>query len=393
MRIQSILIPIVMTAGCIVDVGGDEPDEDFADSAQAATFPSSIAVADIPVQNMVAKPSYLGSFIETHFNTKVTRVTAASAMGAQITHHYAKNQVWNADMTRMAVGNFLLDGSTYRKLDTIDDGVGKSRRRWSSTNPSLMYHVHGVTLRRYNVRTKAITALRTFSGYSKCDIGSAQGNLSIDDRYVALGCFKATDTGSYPKHVVVYDIANNRILGTRSFANEVKWVSMSQRGDYVVVRWFSDRPVESYRRDMSFVSVVGQGGHGDLGIDADGNEVWIVVGPDNTLEMYRLADGRFNVLVRFASKFGGHVSCRNYQRPGWCYFSSHVGTTKIVGGVRLRPNQTTMIPFAHSRSDESDDSYEPEAHAVVSPDGAKMIFKSNWEMLGGEVSSYVAEAR
>ncbi len=55
-----------------------------------------------------------------------------------------------------------------------------------------------------------VTILHEFPGYGECTIGPWEGNISADDRYVAA-------TSQNEKNASVYDIKNDKILGTKYF--------------------------------------------------------------------------------------------------------------------------------------------------------------------------------
>jgi hypothetical protein len=78
----------------------------------------------------------------------------------------------------------------------------------------------------------------------------------------------------------------------------------------------------------------------------------------------------------------GHMSCRNYQRPGWCYTSENLG--KNILAIKLDGSQT-VERFTFSRSTETE--YDAYAMAVPTPDGRKVMFRSNWG--GGAIYDYV----
>jgi hypothetical protein len=92
---------------------------------------------------------------------------------------------------------------------------------------------------------------------------------------------------------------------------------------------------------------------------------------------------------------GGHISCRNNQRPGWCYWSSdsdvgtyYVGQQEIIA-MRLDASQT-VERFAHMHNVPVL-GYEYESHGVPNRDGSRVMFASGWDG-GSVVYSYVAQS-
>ena len=99
-----------------------------------------------------------------------------------------EDAAWNADGSRAAFfgyGNRLLDGNTYQDLGGLPGLPG--RATWSNVDPDLIWGTNNGDnrLKRYRVSTGQ-TTYRAFPGYTEVDLGNAEGNLSDDDRYIAL---------------------------------------------------------------------------------------------------------------------------------------------------------------------------------------------------------------
>ena len=137
---------------------------------------------------------------------------------------------------------------------------------------------------------------------------------------------------------------------------------------------------------MNFIrKLANQGEHGDIGVDSHNKEVYVQFefGPENGIWSYRLDDGKRTRLL--PSKYnGGHVSCRNFKRKGWCYLSTseegykEVFALKLDGsGIVNRFAQTHAVGFG--------------SQVGVNPDGTKVLFMSNWGKKGDVVDTYQAE--
>jgi hypothetical protein len=207
--------------------------------------------------------------------------------------------------------------------------------------------------------------------------------VSIDDRYVALACQRGDSLDA-----IVYDIAADEIAATRTFAgswDSLDWVSVSQSGNYVVFCWGSSGGVDVYDIDLDNQRhLFDKCEHGDLGFDSGGNETYVQVCP---VQYARLDNGAVTdmLLADYSwAWYCGHISCRNIDRPGWCYVSD-MDREEVFG---LRIDETdTVERFAHHRSTAA--SYEAEVQAVANGDGNKVLFASDWG--GGEINSYVTE--
>jgi hypothetical protein len=168
--------------------------------------------------------------------------------------------------------------------------------------------------------TNVRTTIRTFSQYSQVSFGSYEGNLSNDDRYVALQCKAATGNS-----VIVYDQVADAIIS--SMATGSNWpnnVSMSQSGAYVVIQWGANgtgtyQGVSSYTRSLNLVrKLTSYVSHCDMGYDTAGNEVCVAPDSANSsraIVAYRLDTGAKTTLLTDAQmSWYIHVSCRNINR-------------------------------------------------------------------------------
>jgi hypothetical protein len=355
----------------------------------------------------IARPGYLAPIIDPTFGTRITRIADQAAFAITdkyIRHNYAKNQPWNSDGSLIMLGYPvypapILDGQTYKLLRWVKV---PSWVVWSNTDPNRTYGTaYNNQFVSCDMTTGRCTVLHTFSEYDYVSPGEGEGNLSNDDRYVALQAKKGTNT-----YLVIYDIPNDTIVSRRDLGG--KWpnnVSMSQSGNYVVVQWDANGPQIGQGTDVYDRALLNQKhladngvGHGDLGYDMQGNEVWVFLYPAYSITGYRL-DGSGNTRYLENIEQGGHISCRNIKRPGWCYYSWFVdyGGGKQPGedevfAFRLDGSQV-VERFAHSHH-TPELGYEAETMAVPNRDGSKVMFASDWNGGGNvPVYSYIAEMR
>lgn len=353
-------------------------------NATGSIFPSDTTLTPVTVAT-ITRPGYLNPIRDPAFGAKVTRITDNAAIGINnLRHYYSKVSAWNSDGTLINMNRTLLDGKTYKKVGSFSSS---GEMRWAHTNPTKMYNAAGNKFTITDVLLNQTTTLHTFSQYESCFMGPWEGNVSVDDRYVALACKKGVDLV-----VVVYDIKNNIVEAEKTFSGKwgstnFDWLSISQSGQYVVINWIGSAGVVAYDRKLNVVSRLAPfGDHGDIGYDTSGNEVYVQYSWEGLFTSYRLKDGVSTVILdkRPNWKTGGHISCRNIYRPGWCYIS--VFNTSDVFAIKLDGSQT-VERFAHHRSSVS--SYDAQPQAVPSMDGTKVMFASDWG--GSEISSYVAE--
>lgn len=401
----------------------------------AAAYPPNTQMGLVSQIPAGPRPAYLMPVTENtnpSFGTQITRITDQAAFGSSSTvirHHYSKTQPWNADGTRIMLTSRkqpLLDGNDYHIVRPTNL-FSPMMSRWSHKDPNKVFQawadsLYVITLNPLD-NSQTETVLRTFPGYSDLSIGNAEGNLSIDDRLVALMGRKTTGpNGLNDLYVIIYDIENDAILAESRFDNKftsaadrIDWVSVSQSGNYVLFSWSAggtgrDQGVEVYQVVDGVLTFQRQltpaAAHGDIGYDSFGNEVYVQsdfeheANPGVGLSSYRLDNGaRVTQLLEGGNNApwqAHHVSCRNYKRPGWAYISTqsqqaNLSTnSKEVLAVKL-DGSLTVERFGWTHNHYLD--YASEAHLVPNPNGTKIMFASNWDgtSTADPVYSYVAE--
>jgi hypothetical protein len=338
-------------------------------------------------------PEYLEPFTN-EFGLQVTRISDVEIIGKdtqQLRHHYSKDSPWNSDETYIKLSGYpaaILEANTYKFVKWADI---PSSATWSNTNPNVMFGTSKNKLVSYNLIINASKTLYTFKDYQEISYGNNEGNTSYDDRYIGL-------IGENFNNVtlIVFDILNNSIVATKDLGSKenLDWFSVSPLGDYAVVSWGSPgkgerQGVKVYDIDLTNErQLTDYNSHSDLGIDAEGNEVYVTF-CDNAerenhfyLKMVRLSDGLETIIFTYSKAYGvwhGHISCRNINRPGWAYVSE--GCCKTIGekeifAIKL-DTTNTVERFGHHHAMYKD-GYEQEAHAVPNRDGTKVMFASSW---------------
>lgn len=389
-------------------------------SVVMADYPSDTTPTTISTVPGISMPGYLTPIIEPTFNTTITRITDQTALGLQeaaIKQAYSKNKPWNCDGSMIMlhypqVPAPILDGRTYALLRKINIPY---HAVWSNKDPNKTFGVStGVRIKdginygynsliSCNMTTDAWTVLHQFTEYDSIDIGGGEGNISTDDRYVALNCKSGTNT-----YAVVYDLLNNLVVSTLDLQG--RWpnnVTMSQSGNYVIFDWAGSPGTEWYnglqvydtnlqnRRQLSTWT-----GHGDAGYDANGNESYVMQRWDgqgtseevnDAIIAFRLdGSGKTVCLTKNPRTSNGiHISCRNINRPGWCYvsdysdYSSSYFEHNEVFALKLDGSQT-IERFAQSHSSGfTVAGYLGAPMAVPNNDGTKVLFASDWDIGAG----------
>lgn len=385
----------------------------------APLYPGLVQPKALPALSL-PMPGYLETLPNPNTGTLVTRITDPAAFGVPNTrvlrHTYAKSQPWNADASLLFLGfsypGYLLDGRSFRYLRRIDQ---PSDAVWSNTDPNLMYGTPIDTSRfvKHDVRTNQSTVVRTFQQYTALRLGSGEGNLSNDDRRVAL--FGRNAQGNVD--AFVYDLVSDAVTGTLSLPmnwSQVQTIAstLSQSGAYVVIEYASrgTGPMQGkkvYDVQMNLLRTVSAGsGHADFGYDASGHEVMVTADDpagsnDRSFWAIRLSDAvRTKVLDGSAIGWQTHVSCRATRRPGYCYVSTFFANPVsdydwaplYNQGFAIRLDGSLGIePFAQLMHGANTD-YPRQPHLVPNRDGSLILWASDWNDAAPDaaIHTYVA---
>jgi hypothetical protein len=408
---------------------------------------SALAALAAPIGRALAepraRPSYLQPFVERATGASVVRVSddAGRAIagldggvwGRDARHVYSKQQPWSADGKWLALQNrkggspkiVLLDASTLRPVASACGTLPLYDWRWHP-DPARAHTIvdvdeSGRELRWFDVETCAKTRSWTLPIEADYGIGSGEGNLSADGRFVAIASkTEVVIVDMDPKPP--YDAWPARRIGPVTTLPpcglaegcKIGNVSISPSGRYLDVKYAGKGDLRDAHRifevDAKTLAIrphtMAAGAlrcgaqatdvdgwifplkHADMALDPfDGDEDVIVGGRScpgakmGRVVKVRLRDGKVTSLTdpkREASVF--HVSTRNVARPGWAYVTYFPGPGKRfddeIVAVKLDGSATTeRWASTHSAAKGC---YRCEPHAVPSPDGTRVAFASNW---------------
>ncbi len=287
----------------------------------------------------------------------------------------------------------IYDAHTYQM---VREPEGIYYSLWSNTDPDLIYSFRedGV-IQAYRVSENALDTIHILNGFDMVKVGPGEGNIDMNDRFVALTCKRDTDLV-----IVIFDLQNREIVATTeidgawghgSRPEYVDWVSVSQSGRFTGIMWDTGRTspgnpfhghygVEIYNtEDMRFLRrLVEYGNHGDFCYSPYGEEIFVqFYGHGGTINSFGLEDGHHTV-IHTHSDFGygdAHLSCRNLQRPGWAYLSTDPERGGMILAVKLDGSMTVEF-FGHHFS--SSVNYTKSPMPVPSPDGTGVMFNSDF---------------
>ena len=289
-------------------------------------------------------PAYLQEVVdEIRGYCSITRIADPDQSRFDI--NYAKHAVFNADDTIMKFPTS--NGTAYINVDNLDDIKYQGTPWggfWSNTESDILYGIYkdDVAFYRLHHSLDELYYLHDFSDtHTDIDLGYNEGNIDINDRFVCLIASKK----SGGRELIILDI-QDAIANPNKESNiwsridmpdgSLDWASISQSGDYIVLDWNNGQGMYVYDNTQgtpsNYRKFYDSTQHADLGIDDEGDDVWVAyqgddIGSDGTyLVMVRLSDGKTRNLFEDTTGakqgvWGGHISCRNTQRPGWAYLS------------------------------------------------------------------------
>jgi hypothetical protein len=382
-------------------------------------FPPESTFYSIKTNTEIPKPELRKSIIDKEFGKTITRLTdrinqndtpTVDKDGDRINrgnaHPYPKTQAWNSDMTMIRMRYRLYDAETLQEL-AITSGTNSLHElyhpingalneiKWSNVDPNVFYGVYnGGGKSNGNFWKGTINGTKTkikwdlvksFASneftYDYFTLGKYEGNIDYSDKYVV---FAARKKGKKYLSAIVYDIQNNVVRKKQDFPNIAwpdkgqvfDWMSVSPLGNHILIS--TGGKIDQYDMDLKFVrELASSGGHGDLGVDQEGNEVYVQYEyrANNGIWIYRLSDG-FHIRLLPDKYNGGHISCRNYKRQGWCYASTTTPGYKEIISIKLDysgPKDHIVNRFAQTHTSKLIGSV-----GNVSPDGKRMLFESDW---------------
>ena len=279
-------------------------------------------------------------------------------------------------------------------------------------------------------------------------IGMGEGNPSDDARYIALGRTTEVTPGRFLTHVFAVDMLGNR-MGDTSWTVpdcdlapndncDVGWFTISPDGHFLVVKYADQGDSAADNRDCTRVfdfnrttlaftphamtEAVPCGRRMD-GTPLDERAGWVhplkhadltgrsaaqaaLIGINSCLNTANrvgrilrvdLSTGRQVTLSPpdvgsnpprwFTEAPAMHVSCRNVDRPGWCFVSYDAAPGKRFDDeiVALSTDGRGAVErFARQHSFDGDpmltetQQFRAEPHAVPSRDGRRVVWSSNW---------------
>jgi hypothetical protein len=386
--------------------------------------------------NIIPRPTIGNPSIDNVYDTKIQMVHKSNTKIA----NYPKVQSWNKDMSLLFIGYRLYNSKTLEESSITKNKHGYNALcspgvffRWSNVSANKFYvldtsrHIIEGTIEENNTVT-CNTLANLKQQYEILQLGPNEGNLDKNDQYAIFVAKKYNDKNIY---LVLFDMKNKKIVWKDKKIDNDKWenkngewqvskldwISVSQSGKYIVMNNYIHKPL--YRYDINMknrvaLEYIGNNGervslgeHGDLGFDIHGNEVFVqnVSGHRSSksgMYMFNL-DNPIQLGQRLLKSpyGGGHVSCRNTDRPGWCYITRQTKGYMDVFALKLDASVPETVQYFSQTHIKEDIIYNNgkkgiylETYGGVSPDGTKMIFNSHWDNVDQKkIDTFIAEAQ
>ena len=386
-------------------------------------YPETVKLTARSTDSKVKEPKNNKYSIDNHNNTIIKKIIKTDSAVSS----YPKIQSWNKDMSLIRISNRLYDADTLEESSLTRKYYSNSSAynglcsrysdyfRWSNTEPTVFYVLNSsrnfIKATINDNKIDCSNSIESFRDYEVIHMGPYEGNIDYNDEYVIFIAKKRNNEDVY---LILFDIEEEKRVWTKELKDNkwiqskgkwkpssIDWVSVSPSGRYIVLNESHINGAKGgmYRYDINFENrvklqymrhdkLLSQGGHGDMGYDIDGNEVLIQFVAGLGIYQFSLDNPQEigkNILHPYG---GGHISCRNSERKGWCYITSREKNYRHIFALKIDGSEDeTVQEFTQSHMSTS----IRKVFGSPSPDGTKVIFNSDWEKGDkNEVDTFVA---
>ena len=418
----------VFVAAAISGIGNARA-QSVCDSFYSGNYALTEGKVNPPLASL-SKPDKGVAFSEPNFKTCMVRATshATETKTQFVRNDYSRRQAFNADNTYFIANTgdgwwHLYDAKTLKYLRKLSPKVanpsvsaefhlaGDAEPQWDPTNPNFLYYVAtngGTKLLRLDVRNNSYAIAADFNGklpaWGKTAAHiwtKSEGSPSADGRYWG---FQVENNSFGLLGYLVWDLQQNKLVGTRQDSNRPDHSSMSASG-----RWFvtSDDATGTWAWSPDFTQkkkLHAKSEHSDLALGANGHDYYVSVDYQSNAGDVFMTDidacpavaasaSTAPVCPRsvlFTSYINGsatalHVSGKAFSRPGWVLMGTYATSnsrdgswpwyTNKIFAIELKANGR-VYPIAYTRANVGE--YFAEPHATVSRDFTRILFNSNW---------------
>jgi hypothetical protein len=366
-----------------------------------------------PYYNTFQPPPVGGIYVDPVFGSTVKRISNAlgtpdAAGGGNltwITDEYSTMSPFNSDNSKILLVHqsyfALYDGTGFYMRDLPLEINSSSEPRWSRKDNRTIYYIRGNQFKTYDIFSGAMNIVHTFSEYSAIS-GMGESDISFDgDHFVFAGD---------RRYVFVYRIGADTKspafdTGGRSFdslyitPNNNVTITWNQSG---AVRYTG---IELFDANMNFQRQVARaGGHMDVTLDTDGNEVLVWTNSNdpqpicnNAIVKIRLFDGQQTCLASFDWSLAVHISAPD--NSGFVYVETYAPSnpTPSSGWVaytnellQIKLDGSQVLRLAHHRSRPfQTNTYNWQPRMSTSRDGSRVVYNSDYDLQA--INGYAGE--
>ncbi len=348
------------------------------------------------------RPHRGAAFDAADFHVCGVRATdhAADGVSGFAVNDYSRREPFNADDSRFIVnsGNgywYLYDADTLQKLSRLNGPSGDAEPQWHPNDPNTLYYLPlngGLQLYALNVANNSFRVAADFSGRLPWSNAAhvwtkSEGSPSRDGRYWG---FQVEDLDFHILGFIVWDLQENRLVGSRNVSVRPDHVSMSPSGRWIVSS--GSEGVFAYSADFSQVRQLHTTTeHSDIAVGKDGHDVFVSIdyqSNDGSVFMVDIDTGQRTDL--FPTYLNGaaaamHFSGKAYDRPGWVLVSTYATQRARDGSLPWYAEQIfalqlqaspTIYRLGFHRSKYN--GYWSEPHAAVDRGFRRVLYSSNW---------------
>jgi len=391
---STLLALISIFIGCNENTNNNEEKE--------KTYPPSSTLTKRLTDQTILRPELNSPTYDPVFNTTINLVNKSD----KYISSYPKVQTWSLDMNLLRIGyrlydNDLTESSLTKGIknpySTLCSPLG-DYFRWSNQNSNSFFVLNSSkqfiagSIMHKNIDCSQILFDFKEHGYEYVEMGPNEGNIDNNDEYVTFVVKEYNDDTLY---ILLFDISEEKVVWVNPFfegkwvkkhhweVETLDWVSVSQSGKYILI----NTPNAMYHYDINFKNQTkleynwhgkqySEGGHGDFCYDTQDQELFVQNIGGAGVYSFNLEKPSENGKVLLNSPYGGgHISCRNIQRPGWAYITREEEGYKEVFALKLDNNTTPNVQeFSQTHAKYGHE----ESYGAPCPDGTEVIFNSHW---------------
>ena len=386
------------------------------------TFPPNTNFSYISDFIEQKKPNQYEHYYDKEFKSQVRRITNREFSGkywGNLSNYPKQGNTWNSDMSIIRLQYRFYDSKTLLELP-LTDGLsvgeaysksgspmsGSGDLRWSMNNPNKLFVLNS------NQKFKELlinqdktditeTEIFDFSSYAQVGFGNNEGNFDYEEQYIVITGRKDGDNSVY---IILFDVKNKTEVWTKKLGNttwDIKggqpnyfdWITVDPTGMYIL-KSFNNK-IFVYNKDLDDEYLLAnEASHGDIGLNKNEDPVFIQFIFHNDVERnIKQSISSFNLKTHeykelLPSKYnGGHISCRNFNRPGWCYGGfSKDGFREAIAFSLDESGIVERFAKVHSTVKN-----QWGVQVTPSPDGKEVIFSSDWYSGDSDsIESYLA---